>query len=76
MWLYEAEPIHFECTCSQKKTENMIRSLGEAEANEVINQQGEITINCQFCNKQYKLDSIDIQRIFSITHSAGTGRVH
>ncbi len=74
--LYEAEPVHFACSCSQQKIEDTIYSLGEAEAASVLQEQGKISISCQFCNQLYELDSIDITRIFSGLSNAGLGSVH
>jgi len=63
--LYEAKPVHFECSCSQQKIEDTIYSLGEKEANEIIAEQGNISINCEFCNTRYQLDSVDVKHLFS-----------
>ncbi len=77
--IYEDKDIHFECNCSNEKIENTIRSIGEEEANAIIAEQGQITIDCDFCNTQYKLDSIDVKRLFveaDVTDISGTGSVH
>ncbi len=77
--IYEDKEIHFECSCSTEKIENTIRSIGEEEANSIIEEQGQITIDCDFCNTQYKLDSIDVKRLFveaDVTDIPGTGSVH
>ncbi len=77
--IYEDKEIHFECSCSNEKIENTIRAIGEKEANAIIQEQGQITIDCDFCNTQYKLDSIDVKRLFvdaDVTDIPGTGSVH
>lgn len=62
--LFDGKPICFQCTCSTLKIENAIRSLGRTEADDIIKEQGSIEIRCEFCNKQYALDAIDIERLF------------
>lgn len=77
--IYEDNTIRFECSCSNEKIENTVRSIGEKEANSIIEEQGQITIDCDFCNTQYKLDSIDVKRLFvdsDVTDISGTGSVH
>jgi len=77
--LYDAKPLRFECSCSQQKIENTIKSLGEKEANEILEDQGSITVDCEFCNTNYILDSVDIKRLFShadVTDISGSGSVH
>ncbi len=63
--LFDAETIKFLCTCSPEKIENVIQSLGEAEAQAVLDEQGSISVDCEFCNKNYRFDSMDIKRIFN-----------
>ena len=81
--IYDAKKVRFECTCSQEKIENTVRSIGEEESNSIIEEQGNITIDCDFCNTNYVLDSVDVARLFSdadvsinITDDNGTGSVH
>lgn len=79
--IYDAKPIRFECTCSIDKIEHAIRSIGEAEANSIILEQDNITIDCDFCNTKYILDNVDVTRLFSdadinIAEDNGTGSVH
>ncbi len=74
--LYDPENIHFKCTCSQQKIDNMIRSLGEKEADSVIEEKGNISIDCQFCNQRYELDAIDVRRVFTEIGNPGTGSLH
>lgn len=74
--LFDAEDIRFECSCSQEKIEAMILSLGKQEADSMIEEQSEISINCEFCNKHYGLDAIDVKRIFSNTVVSGDSTVH
>jgi len=63
--LYDAKPIVFKCTCSQEKIDNAVYSLGEIEATELVKKQGAINVDCEFCNKKYTLDNIDVIRIFA-----------
>ncbi len=74
--LFDPEALYFACSCSQQKIENMIRSLGEVEANSVIKEQGSIQVDCQFCNQHYSLDTFDVKRIFTELGNPGTGSVH
>jgi len=63
--LYDAKPIEFKCSCSQEKIDNAVYSLGETEANELLKEQGDISVDCEFCNTKYTMDSVDVKRIFA-----------
>ncbi len=75
--LFDTEPVHFECSCSREKTRNMVKSLGKSEANDILAEQGNININCEFCNAQYIFDSVDIKQLFqSDINSPSTNTRH
>lgn len=63
--LFDARDLKFQCSCSLGKIESTVKGLGETEARAIIAEQGKIEVNCQFCNRQYVLDDIDITRLFA-----------
>ena len=42
----------------------MLIGLGEAEVNDIIEQEGAVSVDCEFCNKRYELDRVDAKRLF------------
>ena len=74
--LFDQKKIFYQCSCSQKKIENMIHSLGKEEANEIILEQTLIEINCDFCNTKYSLDAIDVERVFDSKIAGGNSSLH
>ncbi len=60
-----AQPLMFACTCSRERVGDMLRSLGRAENDAVLAEQGSIDITCEFCNRHYVFDADDIDAIFS-----------
>jgi molecular chaperone Hsp33 len=38
--------------------------LGKKDADELIKEQNEIEITCDFCNKKYVFDAIDSEMVF------------
>ncbi|WP_295522298.1 Hsp33 family molecular chaperone HslO [uncultured Pseudacidovorax sp.] len=55
----------FACTCSRERVANMIRSLGQAEADDILAEQGRIEVGCDFCGQQYRFDAVDAAQIFA-----------
>jgi len=64
--LYPAEPVAFECTCSEDRSLSAIHSLGEEEALAILEQEAVIAMDCQFCGAAYRFDRDDIQKLFSL----------
>lgn len=61
--LFPAEPIEFACSCSRGKIENTLRTLGRTELEQIVEEQGKIEVNCEFCGEQYVFDPIDVENV-------------
>ncbi|NOS74299.1 MAG: Hsp33 family molecular chaperone HslO [Methyloglobulus sp.] len=61
--LFDAEPVEFDCSCSRIKIENALRMLGRQELESVLQERAQIEVNCEFCNKYYRFDRIDVEQI-------------
>lgn len=62
--IFEGSPLRFNCTCSEERVKNALVSMGKAELNEVIKEQGKIESQCQFCNTLYSFNAADIENLF------------
>jgi len=62
--LFEPEPVRFGCRCSKQKVGQMLRGLGEDEANSIIEQDGEIEVRCEYCGQTYVFDRVDTAQLF------------
>ena len=63
--LFEPEKLQFFCSCSKARTAKMLVSLGADEVNQIIQEQGLINVNCEFCDQHYQFDQSDIDEIFN-----------
>ena len=48
--------VTYRCDCCEERVENMIRSLGKKEVEKLRDEDPIAEENCQFCNKNYKVD--------------------
>ncbi len=60
----------FACSCSRDRVGRMIRSLGVAEAESIIAEQGQIEVGCDFCGAQYRFDPVDAAGLFTAPENA------
>lgn len=65
--LFRAAPVRFECRCSQSRVAGVLRALGAGEIRDVLREQGSVTVTCEFCQRPYRFDSIDIETLFTDT---------
>lgn len=63
--LFDADPLHFRCSCSRQKIADMIASLGQDEAQDILQQEGAISVNCEFCNARHDFDAVDVEQVFA-----------
>lgn len=63
--LFDAEPMSFRCTCSAQRIETMLRGLGYDEVRDILEEQGSVSVDCEFCRQHYAYDAVDIERLFA-----------
>lgn len=65
--LYTAEEVAFSCNCSRERVGNMLLGLGEEEANSILEEQGSISVTCEFCRNTQVFDPVDVGSLFAGT---------
>lgn len=63
--VFDPEYVSFRCSCSAERVGNMLRGLGQDEVHDILDQEGEIRVNCEFCGKAYVFDAVDAERLFA-----------
>lgn len=63
--LLEQRAVQFSCSCSRQRVSRMLRTLGEDEVHSIIAEQGQVEVNCDFCNTAYRFDVVDCAELFS-----------
>jgi molecular chaperone Hsp33 len=71
--LYEAAPVFFRCRCSRERVAGMLQGLGEQEIRSVIAERGEVEVQCDFCNRAYTFDAVDVAELFNAGIAADRG---
>jgi len=61
--LFEPSITQFFCSCTRESVSNMLRMLGDEEINNIVEEQGKIEVNCDFCNAHYAFDKIDAAQL-------------
>lgn len=55
----------FACSCSRQRVASMLKMLGMAEIEGLLEERGSVEINCDFCNQRYEFDAVDCAQLFS-----------
>lgn len=62
--LYSARTVRFLCRCTEERMKQALVILGEADVKQLVQETGTVEVTCDFCNKKYNFDSIDITLLF------------
>jgi molecular chaperone Hsp33 len=63
--LLDPEPVCFRCSCSRERIEGVLLAMGEQEITSLMEKEGQVGVNCDFCNRRYMYDCVDITALFS-----------
>lgn len=63
--LFEADSVSYECAQNKERFEKIIFDLGEQDARDLLEEQGEISIHNEICNEHIFFNQEDIDRIFT-----------
>lgn len=67
--LFPERSLRFKCRCTVEKMKQVLTVLGEQDIQALVQEKGSVDIQCEFCNRQYSFDPIDITFLFK-TESA------
>lgn len=63
--LFETAPVSFRCDCNIDRMERAIIVFGYEQTMEIFSTHKHVTVTCEFCNRHFDFDKVDIERIFA-----------
>jgi len=61
--LFKPTPVQFGCSCSRARIEHALIALGAEELRSILNEQGEVSADCEFCQQRYTFGAGDLAEI-------------
>lgn len=68
--VYAATPVSFRCGCSRERCLSALSTVHYGELQTMLHEDGEIAMNCEFCNSTYRFHKPDIDALFPEPPSA------
>jgi len=62
--LYNARKVRFQCRCNEDQMKHVLVVLGEADVRKLLQEKGTVEVICDFCNRHYNFDAIDVTLMF------------
>ena len=61
--LLDEYDVEYRCDCDRDRVEKALRTVGKQGLTEILEQDGKAELNCHFCDKKYRFDASDLERI-------------
>ncbi len=62
--VFDPANVQFGCQGSKRRFENAILSMGLHEAESILAEHSAIDVNCEFCQKLFSFDRVDVEALF------------
>jgi len=57
--------VEYRCYCSRDRVERALISMGRQELSEMIEEQGQAELSCQFCDKLYSFTREELETLLA-----------
>ena len=61
--VFSPQTWRFECRCSQERVATMLRGLGHAELQSILEDEGQVAVSCEYCSADYRFDAVDVEQL-------------
>lgn len=65
LYLYHPDYI---CNCSRAKFSSILMAMGKSELEDVLREQGKVSVHCHYCNTDYDFSAQDVENLFAPKH--------
>jgi len=68
--IHDSIEPYFHCFCSRERFERALLTLGRAELQAMIEEDGQAELHCHFCNEKYMFDAEELGTLVRLTDRA------
>lgn len=62
--LFTPQPVEFNCGCSRERSGAAIITLPQPEVDNILQEQGHISLHCDYCGTTYKFDRNQVDELY------------
>jgi molecular chaperone Hsp33 len=62
--LFTPQAVEFHCGCSRERSGAAITSLSKQEVDEILQEDGHISLHCDYCNTTYRFDEKQVADLY------------
>ena len=61
--ILEKHPVEYRCYCSRERVSRALISMGRKDLTELIEEQGQAELTCQFCDEVYHFSREELEQL-------------
>lgn len=69
--ILETTPVEYRCYCTRERTERALLSLGSAELEDMLREQGGAELTCQFCDRVHAFSGDELRAMIGELKARG-----
>ena len=63
--ILETHPVEYRCYCSRERVSRALVSMGRQELSDLIREQGQAELTCQFCDQVYRYTREELEELLT-----------
>lgn len=63
--ILEKHPVEYRCYCSRERVSKALISMGRADLIDLIQEQGQAELTCQFCDQIYRFSKPELEQLLA-----------
>ena len=63
--ILEKHPVEYRCYCSRERVSRALISMGRKDLTELIQEQGQAELTCQFCDAVYRFSREELEQLLN-----------
>ena len=63
--ILEKHPVEYRCYCSRERVSRALISMGKADLTDLIAEQGQAELTCQFCDRIYHFSKEELEQLLA-----------
>lgn len=74
--IIDKKPVTFKCNCSWERVERALVLIGAQELQDILTQNKEIIVRCDFCAHEYQVSLSELKRLIKVTQQSADQTTH
>lgn len=62
--VFKSSAVKMKCNCNRDKVKELLRVLGQSDAMKLVEERGEVRIDCEMCGNSQVFDKVDVVSLF------------